>query len=181
MKIVVVGCARSGTKYTAEYLKRQYGLDVPHERHGKDGIVAHYYGLPSTWREIKPKEVCIFHVVREPMAVANSVLPLLLPMLLAWKDSVELPNCEYEGYPSILTALAYWHDWNLLIEKNFPFAHRFKVESLDPENKLSIPKNLSKFGFYEHGRYTWDQVKWWLDPPLRKGIMALREKYVYCI
>jgi hypothetical protein len=36
-KLVIIGCARSGTKYSS-MLFRQLGLEIGHEEEGRDGI-----------------------------------------------------------------------------------------------------------------------------------------------
>jgi len=62
--IFVCACARSGTKYIVEVLKR-LGYDIGHERAGEDGSVGYHLAV------IRP-EKCL-HQVRHPIKQISSM------------------------------------------------------------------------------------------------------------
>jgi len=77
--IVIIGCARSGTKYISS-LFNKVGYDVGHEKLGKDGIAS--WGLvpdsgkvpygPS-FSELRGRDMTVIHQVREPLAAIASI------------------------------------------------------------------------------------------------------------
>ena len=75
--ILITGHPRSGTGYMAELFQR-FGMDVQHERMGEDGISCWAWAtfdVDAPWCD-GPRPGCethLVHVVRHPLAVAQSV------------------------------------------------------------------------------------------------------------
>jgi hypothetical protein len=74
---LITGSGRSGTKYMATVL-RQCGLDVGHERPGRDGIVSSYYCFEAAWypgQHVAPRPAfdVVLHQVRHPLRSIASI------------------------------------------------------------------------------------------------------------
>lgn len=52
--LLVLGTGRSGTTFTAKALKVAAGLEVTHEKVGRDGTVSHYFVTDSDWYPMAP-------------------------------------------------------------------------------------------------------------------------------
>jgi hypothetical protein len=129
LHLLVTGCGRSGTKYTA-FLLQQLGIDAPHERLGRDGIcswtMAVYsetrrYGPPSS--RVSFREV--FHQVRDPLAVISSAVTLRAE---SWDFIRRHIDCPDAAIP-IVRAAHYWVLWNEQAERVATW--RYRVEDLD--------------------------------------------------
>ena len=76
--ILITGSGRSGTTYMARALQR-CGLDMPHERLGRDGTVSSLYCFDAPWYPGKkhavprPEFDVILHQAREPLASIASI------------------------------------------------------------------------------------------------------------
>lgn len=68
--ITIIGCPRSGTMFISK-LFQEHGIDVGHEKMGKDGIAWWYLAVH---RNLKGR---IVHQVRHPLAVIGSMTTLL--------------------------------------------------------------------------------------------------------
>ena len=127
--LLITGCGRSGTKYTSALLAN-LGLDVPHEKMGKDGIVAWCLAVDcddSPWgggrRGITFKK--ILHQVRHPLKVIPS-LTTFTPR--SWEFIERHIPCPMDK-PTLLRATKYWYYWNAEAERT---AHwRYRVEAID--------------------------------------------------
>lgn len=149
-KLLIIGCGRSGTLYTAEVF-RALGLDIHHERDvagnqecGRDGFASWFltvddphppYG-PNAWG-------CEFfhtiHQVREPLKVIASFAQFILqkgqksPAFLekhipGFKEGIENPDLSAKE-KLILLSSRYWYHWNLLAEKKA--SETIQVEKLE--------------------------------------------------
>lgn len=127
-RILITGCGRSGTKYTAMLL-RLMGFDVGHESLGADGIVSWYlaancdsspYGPGSQGLEFDH----VFHQVRHPLQVIPSVGSLLEK---SWKFVALHTGIDLEE-PVLLRSARYWLTWNEFAERKA--AWRYRIECL---------------------------------------------------
>jgi len=74
---LITGSGRSGTKYMATVLQ-ECGLDVGHERMGRDGVVSSYYCFEATWypghhAAPRPAFDVVLHQVRHPLRSIASI------------------------------------------------------------------------------------------------------------
>ena len=77
-RLLITGCGRSGTRYTSFALQR-LGLDVPHERLGRDGISSWTMAITTEKRPFGPPSSQVsfeqvFHQVRDPIAAIASCM-----------------------------------------------------------------------------------------------------------
>jgi hypothetical protein len=127
--MLICGCGRSGTKYTATVLQR-LGLDVGHERLGKDGIVSSMWALdvaeypPYHEQGPQPEFDVILHQVRNPLDTIGS-LTTALPSSWAW-NAKHLP-LQITWEP-VRKAAVYWYYTNKHIERRAEWT--YQVESL---------------------------------------------------
>jgi hypothetical protein len=128
LRVLVTGCGRSGTKYTAFVLQR-LGLDAPHEKLGRDGICSwtmpvetedRPYGPPSSQVSFEH----VFHQVREPLAVIRSAMSFHAD---SWAFIGRFIDCP-DDLPLPLRAARYWLHWNELSEAAASW--RYRVEDL---------------------------------------------------
>ncbi len=138
-KLLIVGCGRSGTLYSAEVF-RALGLDILHERdqvsgrtaEGKDGFASWFLTVNDPAPPYGPDRIgCEFemsiHLVRHPLKVIASFAQFILqtgvksaefveryvPDLRAGLDSSELSLQQ----KLVLQASRYWFHWNLMSEQ----------------------------------------------------------------
>jgi hypothetical protein len=125
--LLVTGCGRSGTKYTS-FVLRRLGLDVPHERLGRDGVSAWTLAGPPADRPYGPRDVLrfehVFHQVRHPLDAIASITTFGED---SWRYICAHTACAPDE-PMLLRSARYWLAWNELVE---PIATwRYRIESL---------------------------------------------------
>lgn len=133
--ILVTGCARSGTRYTA-YVLRDCGLDVGHEWVFPDGLTSWLMAADCTecpWGAAPSANYTfkhIFHQVRHPLKVMASVYMNEPPE--SWEFIYQhVP--QIKNTDSLLVKCAkYWYYWNLKAEKKAEYTYRVE----DIENAL---------------------------------------------
>lgn len=145
-KVLITGCGRSGTKYIA-FVLRRWGLDVPHERMGRDGCASWCMAVDA---EKTPfGESCrnyefehIFHQVRNPLAVIASIK--------TFKNKSWQFICEHTairmGEPLLIRCAKYWYFWNLEAENISQWRYRiedFNLISSNFCNRLQIKTDNS--------------------------------------
>lgn len=144
-KLLIVACARSGTRYIS-HVWRQVGLDVQHEATGADGTSSWYFAAPNSdlvppphkvWENgkhrhydgIKRQDVLyehVFHQIRHPLKTMGSVIKI-----------VGAPDWEYVRHHLKIAlpksrlgkAAIYWLRWNALCESVAEYSYR--VEDID--------------------------------------------------
>lgn len=143
LPLLVTGCGRSGTTWTAEVI-RKAGWPCGHEMlfcHGDDdpdtflaANAAEVSGTAAPYAERLHREpgVTIVHQVRHPLAVVRSAMHRKPARQSArnrrarWRNSVCPILDQYPKQP--VSALAYWVHWNRLVE---PYATcRWRIEDL---------------------------------------------------
>jgi hypothetical protein len=125
-KILITGCGRSGTKYIT-FVLRRLGVDVRHERMGRDGVASWYMAVDTSRVPFgQPRRGTtfehIYHQVRHPLQVIASAATFKEP---SWQFiCAHSPISMRE--PLLLRSLKYWYYWNLEAEK---IAHwRYRIE-----------------------------------------------------
>lgn len=126
LKVLVTGCGRSGTKFTALLLQR-LGLDVRHEKLGRDGIAAWPLAVrtPTTpWGPaVAPERFGeIFHQVRHPLAVIRSVVTFKPD---SW-TYVYAHTSASAADPLVLRGAKYWLEWNEHAERIATWRYRIE-------------------------------------------------------
>lgn len=114
MSLCIIGCCRSGTKYTTRVLN-EVGIRVGHEVEGMDGVVG-WLWLDGK-RRLSASGECrfalIFHQVREPLATIGSTLSSRVPGTWPYIETVigPLPSDD-----KVLRGAQYWLTWNRACE-----------------------------------------------------------------
>jgi hypothetical protein len=174
MKILILSCPRSGTKYTSDLLKF-LGLDFKHEAIGDNGGI----GFPYVIQEavsVNGKEYektdfkdfdFIFHQVRNPLNVVRSLPPDKHPFWEFTERYIgKLSGSKIERH------FQFWVKWNKMCEKNAMATYR--VESLPVEiNNVSFETTtntrIGKLNYLP--RVSWNQVD--------DSVVELASKYGY--
>jgi hypothetical protein len=140
-RVLITGCGRSGTKY-ASFVLQRLGLEVPHERLGRDGISSWTMAVETESRPYGPPSSAVsfqntFHQVREPLATIASCLTFNDESWDFICRHVECPRLA----PVLVRAATYWLLWNEKAEEIATW--RYRIEDFDdaaPEicNRLSI-------------------------------------------
>lgn len=126
--VLVTGCGRSGTRYTT-FVLRRLGLDVGHERLGKDGIASWSLAVDADHVPWGPSLRAlsfdvILHQTRHPLRVVNSVMSFKDE---SWRFICEHIPCSLEDSLP-LRAAAYWYHWNAEAERRADLT--FRVENM---------------------------------------------------
>jgi len=185
---LITGCGRSGTKYTSVVLKA-CGLDVEHERCGKDGAVSGFWAIDApeypayTKHGKRPEFDVILHQVRHPL---NAIASMMTARPKSWEWVCKFTTLE-RVENKVEQAANYWLFWNELCEHIADYT--YSVESIethwdtistllgiDCEFPAGIPTNINS---RVHGYITWDDIventqNW-------ERIMELSIKYGYTI
>lgn len=135
-KLLVTGCARSGTLYTTLVL-RSLGLDIRHERPiwpngrmGRDGMVSWYMAVDDPKPPHGPCAINYafdhtIHQVRHPLNVIPSVAQFILRYPIVYRFILRnLPKIRDDNEVNmpekkrlLLEASRYWIYWNDFAEK----------------------------------------------------------------
>lgn len=176
--ILIVALPHSGTLYISTVLKN-LGLEVGHERRGKDGSVAWHLAavgppwdigrLPGLLRPYYTHYDCILHQVRHPLKVLTTLAHKSVSALL-WPFVCAHTTCT-EREPSLLRAMKFWCQWNEFDERCAE-GKTYRIEEL-PERfewfceQLGVSPRLSKMesvpkttNSHRHGvsYFTWDDL-----------------------
>ena len=184
---LITGAGRSGTKYMAAVLRR-CGLDVGHERLGRDGIVSGFYCFEAerypgrNHPAPRPEFEVILHQVRDPLRTIASVTT---GRSRAWAQQFVPVEA---GASPLRWACYYWLTWNLEAERQALWTYR--IEALpdvwldlqrvlcfdaDYATAAGVPTNLNA---RKHSAVTWDDVRR-EAPELMTGIRATAGRYGY--
>lgn len=142
-KIVVACCARSGSKYIKELLRR-LKKDVGHERILPDGIVSWMIVHPRQIEQIKAvfeKDTTYIHLVRNPVKVIQSCSRLHVSEgRIGYEPFVEFFP-EYKDLSPYEIGAYYWIEWNKRIQKEFNIDYILRVEDMQqPKQILEFAK-----------------------------------------
>ena len=144
-KILITGCARSGTRYISNVLRR-CGVKVGHEYTDDDGSATHFFPIESDaypffpWE--KPPKAHVgerfsrfafqhhWHQVREPLKVIGSCRVIVPKSEWKWLGSHFSPMKKYSGSQDrTTTSMAYWYYFNLFCEEHATWTYR--IEDID--------------------------------------------------
>ena len=165
-RLLVTGCGRSGTKYTAALLQK-LGLDVRHEEMGADGIATWCMAVDSDdspWgggrRGIRFGAT--LHQVRHPLSVIPSLTTFTAP---SWDYIARFVPCKPDQ-PMIVRAAEYWYHWNIEAERTATW--RFRIEKLPNVfrefcNRAGVrpdPEALRTTSTLVHSRKTRPWLRW---------------------
>jgi len=151
MSFLITGCGRSGTKYMAECL-RLAGLDVGHERMGRDGAVSSIWCAPHPpypkyhQQGLRPQFDVILHQVREPLATIASCTT---GSDESWRFNQIWVPIKAE-WPPVKRAAHYWYWWNKRAEAQAKATYR--IENL----RAQWPVIMALIG--HDADYTGDEV-----------------------
>lgn len=181
MRCLVIGTGRCGTLYAAKYLQA-LGLDVPHEKMGRDGTSNWWLGVP--WEMYPtPKFDRVLHIYREPLATISS-LTTCGPQHEFWQHSIQNSPVQASD-PVLVRAMKHWLYWNsmceLIADKSLAIEHWdtdwiedfFQVTDTQP----AIPKDTHTW----KGRFierTWMDLKD-MEPDITRLIRRKARRYGY--
>lgn len=141
-KILITGCARSGTKYSSVLL-RKIGIEVFHEiKMGNDGISSWLFGVKNKQTPWGPPTNAfefenIVHLTRNPLCAIPSITTLNKESWEYIANNTPISNSE----PIILRAAKYWLYWNEIIEQKANL--RIKIENM-PQDVKVISEKINK-------------------------------------
>jgi hypothetical protein len=127
-RVLVTGCGRSGTRY-ATFVLRRLGLDVQHERLGRDGIAAWTMAVEAPDRPYGPPSAAacfehVFHQVRHPLDVIRSVATFGPD---SWSFVYAHTPCRPDE-PLLVRGARYWLHWTTHADRAATW--RYRVEAL---------------------------------------------------
>jgi len=185
--ILITGAGRSGTTYMARALQR-CGLDMPHERLGRDGTVSSLYCFDAPWYPGKkhavprPEFDVILHQARHPL---NSIASIQTGKSWDW-------TCQFlpvgEDAPLLQRACYNWLVFNEEAEGQARYTYRIEalVNAWPTLQRLigfeapysaiaDLPHTINS---RKHSSVTWDNVRE-AAPKIYDDIRAAAERYGY--
>jgi hypothetical protein len=193
--LLITGCARSGTSYISHFLEKS-GMDMPHERIGKDGAVSWPMAIDSKSTPWGPSSYLVdfahtFHQVRHPLKVIASVYAN--EPKATWNYICSHIPEIYIYEPLLVRCAKYWYYWNLAAEKKAEWTYRIEdlprqleEMSLRVGRQLSlevldtVPKNLNTRNVVKRD-FTWEDLRAVLEPEFFDKLQALARRYGYKI
>lgn len=185
---LITGCGRSGTTYITTALQR-CGLDVGHERYGRDGIVSGFYAVdapryPGRHPNPRPLFDVVLHQVRHPLRTIASVTT---GRSMTWAQ----PFVPVEpGASTLRWACYYWLAWNRAAEGQAAFTYRIEAleaawpklqEALGFDAGYSVTAGIPRaINARRHRRVTWAGVHR-AAPEIYADIRALALRYGYTL
>ena len=188
---LITGCGRSGTVYMSKVL-RQAGLDVGHEKLGKDGAVSPLWLVkdrryPAYHQQgPRPEFDIILHQVRHPL---KAIASLTTTAPKSWKWLLKHVPIDPNAHV-LQMAAEFWLHWNDKAEKAAEYTYR--IEGLQQSWKRisnltgarggyasavsGIPKNTNA---RSHTDVTWDMIE--DATPLHGYIKGMAESYGYSV
>jgi len=192
--LLITGCARSGTYYITNILKR-CGYKIGHEFIKKDGACSWEMAVDTKkapWDHGRNgyRFKHIFHQVRDPLKVIGSLYSSEPPQSFEFFRE-HIPEIK-PGDSRLTQCAKYWYYWNLLAEAQAEWTYRIEElenvwgememrlgKKLDRNVLESIPKNTNTRGDCEY--FSWAKLEQELDPDLYQKIRVLAQKYGYSV
>ncbi len=158
-KLLIIGCARSGTKYIHKAW-RAAGLDIGHEYVGADGSATRFFGvdapehpeLPNTSPKGRKCHVGerrsdfefehVWHQVRDPLKCITSNTLALPRKAFAWLEDFTPIDSKHPNIRYI--AMQYWFYWNRICADYA--TETYRIEDLDKHWRLMAYKLGVKSG-----------------------------------
>ena len=192
--VLIIGCAKNGTRYISKVLQQSTSLKVGHEVILKNGVVSWMmtfdtplvpYGYARNGRKFKH----IFHQVRHPLKEISSIYAVETPY--SWEYIHRLIPKISPHEDRLVQCAKYWYYWNKYAEKQAELTYRVEdLETIKNEfkNRLNItfdedilyapPKNINIRHPIKNYR-TWNDLKIILPNNLYRKICKLAIKYCY--
>lgn len=203
-RLLIVGCAASGTHYIAQVLEKS-GLHVGHEKLGDDGLVSWTmvgnrigYAEPKEIEDPKSHFEHIFHQIRDPLRVIrNRYSPNTNKNLdsVSWTFNRKVIPEMHRDDPLLVHCAKYYYYWNLKAEEMAEFSYRIEdFESALPEfehrlgfriDRKALSQQSKKTHTWEKwnpGNYidiTWELLEKELPSDLYSNLRALAQRYGY--
>lgn len=186
LRLLIIGCPRSGTKYAAAYFQK-IGHDIGHERVGKDGVSSWMFAATDNtypWGVGKKTDYnfkMIVHQIRHPLQVISSLSTI---HNISWKFIAKHINLNPE-LNDIQKRMKMWIEWNKLCESQTNF--RYRIENFDQAvqricNNLHISykpaKIVKNLNARNHIDLSWKQLVD-ADKQLCKEIISMMSRYGY--
>ncbi len=130
-KIAIIGCGRSGTRYTSKVLNA-FGVSVGHEKESDYGTV----GWELTMKDLN-EYYGIFHQVRDPIKVMASCHGIKSS---SW-TLISKTGVINKSDSKLVRCMKYWLHWNEAAQERAVFTYR--VEDLEKE----LPRIFSYMGW----------------------------------
>ena len=189
MIFLITGCGRSGTAYVTRALQLA-GLDVEHERMGKDGAVSSVWCAPfppyPSWHQQgpRPRFDVVLHQVREPLATIASVTT---GGAEGWRFNARWIPIDLDWHV-VKRAAHYWYWWNRRAEDQAVMTYRVEnlearwPELMDAIGWLDVPYTggdvLKDTNSRRHVSLTWDDVSV-AAPEMVGRVRRMAERYGY--
>lgn len=182
-KLLVIGCGRSGTMFTAHLLPH-LGLAVGHEQIDRDGMVSWKEVVQPYWK-LRLQYRYIFHQVREPISCINSIKTI---SETSWNYIASyIPVKEDDSLD--IKAAKYWYYWNKMAEKKASltikmeeleswvpfFVEKFHLQYNYPEDFFTKPINSRKQNLQ---KLDWDTLNK-ASPEIHDKVAGLAYSYGY--
>lgn len=197
--LLITGCGRSGTTFTADYLKA-CGFDISHESaQGTQGCVswpmAVKYYSPFTPYPVNTCFRHVFHQVKDPLDVISSFYTNLPNLNLQEWHFIRtfIPEILFFHDSALTHCAKYWYYWNLKAEQISEWRYRiedihlildeFETRSgfhLDPEILDSLPKTINHWKLIDR-KITWNDLRMALSPEFFQNLQEMAQRYGYPI
>lgn len=146
-EILIVGTGRCGTHYLSRLLKDN-GLDVPHERVGREGTASHWFVCDSEWYPILPftpgfkahvgqrkSDYCFkntVHLVREPCKTIQSITNIFrrTDLDFLFENKIIPENIKRTGKRRWYRGMLVYYYVNKWIMEHFTEATLIKIEEI---------------------------------------------------
>ena len=175
MRVLITGCARSGTLYIAKVLEA-LGLDVSREQLGAEHVVS--------WRDVGGQFDVVLQQVREPLATIGSCQTIRKE---SWDHACAYVPIDRQA-PLLARCAEFWYYWNLRCRGMAHWVYR--IEDLPKVwNTFRVWVGASKATYAQaahiprmmnhrkHSEVTWGDIE--KATPLCDEIRRLAESYGY--
>ncbi|MCA8991917.1 MAG: hypothetical protein KDA88_08055 [Planctomycetaceae bacterium] len=126
--LYIIGCGRSGTKYTTAVL-RELGLDVGHESLEKDGEIGWKGLIKILDSRVSTEGLTILHQVRNPLETISSLRTHTKGLLKNVSRHFPTKSRLNTAEGKLWRCMEYWYHWNLLAEQYACWT--FRIEAFD--------------------------------------------------
>ncbi len=168
-KIAITGTGRAGTQFITTAFA-QAGLEVGHERLGRDGISSWCLVPPCPTRPLygasfdQLPPVDLYHQIREPLACIASIMTIHGWNSWVWIEEQQF--CRITPQDSLLLkAMKYYYEWNLLASERSIFSYRLENwqaalnRILEPRGIFPQWPKLEPVNTRKHDGLSWAQLE----------------------
>lgn len=192
--LLITGCGRSGSRYTATLLNR-LGLRVGHEELHADGEIG-WKGLRKLLSGERIDFNVILHQVRDPIATISSLRTHCCGLLKDVSRFFPTRSSLDGSNGNLHRCMEYWYEWNLLAESRAIWTYRIEElpQVFDTFCELlgvsanraaldALPTNINtrrtrRFAKFQRDTVNWDTLES-IDRPLTTKIHELAVRYGY--